>query len=115
MENIQEYAEQLKKELEEAKAAAAAAVTAQKKAEEEAAAAQEALRKSGAPVIIKGSYKGYSFVQGHARVRDKNGVLCDTQMLIDAANDKKSDNYAAACEVLDHLIKIEYAYFTKAK
>lgn len=103
-----EYVENLKKELESAKQTAAEATTKAEKAE-------AAMKASGAKAPVTGSYKGYSFDANHRAVRDKNGQKCDSQALLDAANDKNNPNHAAAVEVLDWLIKIEYAYFTKAK
>jgi hypothetical protein len=76
------------------------------------AAAQEALKKGG-PAPIPGTYKGHAFVPGHKRVRDADGNMCDTAMLLQAANDPASEGHATACAVLDHLIQIQYAYFTK--
>jgi hypothetical protein len=76
-------------------------------------AAQAALQKSGAPAPILGSYKGYRFEDGHRRVRDAKGNLCDTGMLLEAANDSAHPNHAVACAVLNRLIQIKYAYFTK--
>lgn len=81
------------------------------KAERDAALA--ALKKSGAPAPIAGSYKGYRFADGHRRVRDAKGNLCDTAMLLEAAGDTAHPNHVTACAVLDRLIKINYAYFTK--
>jgi hypothetical protein len=76
------------------------------------AAAQEALKKGG-PAPIPGTYKGHAFVPGHKRVRDADGKMCDTVMLLQAANAPASEGHATACAVLDHLIRINYAYFTK--
>lgn len=83
--------------------------------EAERDAAVAALKKSGAPAPISGEYKGYRFADGHARVRDEKGALCDTSMLLEAANDPNHANHAKAVAVLDRLIKIQYAYFTKAE
>ena len=70
------------------------------------AEAQAAMSKSGVPAPLNGSYKGFTFVAGHRRVRDRNGEICDTQMLLDGA--AKGD--PAACERLDWLIQIKYGY-----
>jgi len=72
-----------------------------------------ALKKSGGPVPITGSYKGYRFADGHQRVRDAKGALCDTALLLESANNPAHPNHATACAVLDRLIQINYAYFTK--
>jgi len=107
------YADKLKKELEEAKTATAAAIAEAERARAAAAEAEAALKNAGGPAIIKGTYKGYAFVQGHARIRNAEGAYCDTQMLMDAANDKEHADHAAAVGELDRLIKINYAYFVK--
>lgn len=83
------------------------------KAKAELTAYRNALIKSGAPEPISGSYKGHTFAAGHRRVRDAKGAMCDTQMLLDAAADPTHENHAAACALLDRLIGLKYAYFTK--
>ena len=62
---------------------------------------------------IKGSYKGHTFADGHKLVRNNKGELCDTTKLLASAADKKADGHADAVAVLDWLIEIKYAYFTK--
>jgi small-conductance mechanosensitive channel len=76
-------------------------------------AAAEAALKKGGPAPIKGEYKGFRFQPGHKRVRDEQGNLCDTEQLLAAAADTEHEGHDAAVSVLDRLIKIEYAYFTK--
>ncbi len=76
------------------------------KAKQELAAANAALKQSGAPAPLTGSYKGFSFQAGHRRVRNQQGELCDTQKLLDAA----AAGDATAIEILDWLIKIKYGY-----
>jgi hypothetical protein len=74
---------------------------------------EESINKGTAAKTIKGKFKGYSFEPGHARVRNRSGELCDTQLLMDAANDKDSPAHADAVETLTWLIDIKYAYFSK--
>lgn len=62
-------------------------------------------------VPIAGSYKGYRFDDGHRRVRDKDGMMCDTVKLLAAAKEK--DPVATA--TLDWLIELKYAHFTQKK
>lgn len=107
------YVETLQAELQAAKNEAAAALAAKEAAEKNAADAEAALKKAGGPVAIKGTYKGYGFPAGQTRVRNQNGELCDSQLLLDAAKDKAAPGHAAAVETLEWLIKIQYAYFTK--
>lgn len=58
---------------------------------------------------IEGSYKGYGFIDGHKNIRDREGRLCDTTMLLKAA----TEGDAQAVDTLDWLIRIEYAYLQK--
>jgi len=108
-----DYTKQLQAELAAAKQEAADALVAKEQAEKEAADALAALKTSGGPVPIKGKYKGYGFPAGHTRIRNKQGIVCDTQSVLDAANNKESADHAAAVEILDHLIKIGYGYLVK--
>lgn len=101
----------------EAKAEAEAELSAVK-AENEALAKQkqkleESIKSGTAVATIKGKFKGYSFEPGHARVRNRSGELCDTQLLMDAANDKNSPANADAVQTLTWLIDIQYAYLVK--
>lgn len=61
-------------------------------------------------VPIKGEYKGHRFQDGHRKIRNQSGELCDTQMVMDAA--AKGDK--TACEILDWLIDLGYAYLIPA-
>lgn len=90
------------------------------KAEEEKAtviaekAALEAKMQSGDTRLpIPGAYKGYRFDDGHRRVRDRSGNLCDSAELLAAASGKTPD--AKAVETLEWLIEINYAHFKKGK
>ncbi len=74
---------------------------------------EESINKGTATKTIKGKFKGYSFEPGHSRVRNQSGELCDTQMLMDAANDKAAPAHADAVKTLTWLIDIEYAYLVK--
>ena len=80
-------------------------------AEKNALAAKMATGDTRLP--IAGSYKGYRFDDGHLRIRDKQGLLCGTAELLAAATAKTPDPLAV--EVLDWLIEIQYAHFTKKK
>lgn len=62
---------------------------------------------------IQGKYKQHQFADGHRRVRNKSGELCDTEKLLAAAADKESPDQAQAVETLDWLIEIGYEYFKK--
>lgn len=73
-------------------------------------AANAALLRSGAPGPIAGEYKGYRFADGHRRVRDQKGAICDTEKLLAAA----AQDDETAVGILEWLIKIKYSYFTKA-
>lgn len=106
-----DYTEQLKAELQALKAAASQAIAEKEAAQKEAAEAAAALKATGGPVPIKGSYMGYGFPAGHRRIRDKEGKLCDTQMVLDAAN--AGDE--TACAILDHLINLKYGYLVAVK
>lgn len=110
-ENTDAYAKQLAEELAAAKQQAADAIAAKEAAEKATAEAEAALKASGGPVPIKGAYKGYTFPAGHARIRNQEGALCDTQAVLDAAN--AGDE--TACAILDHLIKIKYGYLVAVK
>lgn len=70
---------------------------------------------SGAPVVIEGEYKGYRFADGHKAVRNESGELCDTAALLAAAKNKNADGHEVAVALLDRLIEMNYAYFTKKK
>lgn len=96
MENTEKQAQDIASELAETK--------------RQLAAAQAAMSKSGVPAPLNGSYKGFTFVPGHRRVRDRNGEICDTQMLLDGA----AQGDPAACERLDWLIQIQYGYLVPA-
>lgn len=111
MENL--TIEQLQKQLEEAKRQAY-------EAQQEAAAAAaerdelaEQIKSGKGKVAIKGEYKGHRFADGHLRVRDQRGAICDTEKLLAAANDKNSDGHAEAVAILDWLIQTKYGYFKK--
>lgn len=93
--------ETLRAELEKARAEKAEAETARRELE-------TALQTGVTP--IRGSYKGYRFTDGHKNVRNRQGELCDTEMLLTQAN----DGDATACAVLDWLISIQYGYLVKA-
>lgn len=58
---------------------------------------------------VAGSYKGYKFHDGHKQFRDQDGVVRLSEDVLKAA--KEGDKEATA--LLDRLIEIEYAYFTK--
>lgn len=60
---------------------------------------------------ITGTYKGYAFDDGHRKIRNQIGEICDTQMVMDAAN--KGDK--EAIEILDWLIDLGYAHLKLAK
>lgn len=79
------------------------------KAESDAALAKAnaLLVKAGGPVAIRGEYRGHAFTDGHRRVRNRQGVMGDTQKIIDSAN----AGDAEACALLDWLIEIDYSYF----
>ncbi len=101
------YAEELKKELDQAKADAAEARHKLAVAEAQLAEA----RASAQPNQVSGTYKGYQFVTGQTRVRDAEGRLCDAQKVMDAAN----AGDAEACAILDRLIDMGYALLVKAE
>jgi len=103
-------ADELKQQLAEAKAQVEAERVAREKAEMAAAAAEQKLAASGAPVTIKGVYNGFRFQDGHRRIRDRGGKLCETQQVMDAALDPKSEKHAEAKEILDWYIATKYAY-----
>ena len=105
--------EEIKAELEQAKLDLENERKAHAEALEAKAALEAKVLDGTAAKAIKGSYKGHSFADGHKRVRNNKGELCDTTKLLAAAADKKSDGYADAVAVLDWLIEIKYAYFTK--
>lgn len=107
--NAADYTKQLEQELAAAKQAASDALTQKEAAEKAAKQAEEALKKSGGPVPIRGKYKGYRFPDGHTRIRDAEGNLLDTQAVLDAAN----AGAETAKAVLDRLIALKYAYLTK--
>lgn len=106
----EDYMKQMQAELAEAKAAAAAALEAKAAAEKQAAEAEAALKKSGAPLPVKGAYKGYEFLPGRTRIRDEEGHVLDAQAVLDAANG--GDTAAAA--ILDRLIRIGYSGLVKS-
>lgn len=106
---------ELNKQLEEAKAQVESERRAREKAEQEAAAAEAKAQKAGSPVVIKGVYKGFRFIDGHRRIRDRKGALCDTQQVVDAALDPKSEKHADAVDILDWHIATKYAYLVPAK
>jgi hypothetical protein len=107
----QEYVDRLKAELEAAKNATAEATAAQEAAKKEAAELKASAKAQGLKPAVTGSYKGHRFQVNHRRVRGVTGILYDTQTLLDKAKEKDAE----AIAVLDWLIKIEYAYFTKEK
>ncbi len=106
---------ELQKQLEDAKAQLEAERRGREKAEQEAAAAEAKAQKAGSPVVIKGVYKGFRFQDGHRRIRDRKGALCDTQQVVDAALDPKSEKHAEAAAILDWHIATQYAYLVPAK
>lgn len=107
-------AEEIKAELEAAKAELNLERQARADAEKAKAELEAKVASGTASKAIKGTYKGYSFADGHRRVRNRNGELCDTAKLLEAASDKKSDGHADAVAVLDWLIETKYGYFVKA-
>lgn len=102
-----------KKEAADAQAALAQAAKEAKDAQNELATLNKQIQAGTATAKVPGKYKGYSFEDGHLRVRNAQGEICDSAALLKAAADQKDANHAAACEVLDYLIEIKYAYFTK--
>lgn len=72
---------------------------------------EQKLQSGDTRVPIAGSYKGYRFDDGHRRVRDQEGLMCDTAMLLSAAKEKD----AKAIATLDWLIELKYAHFTQKK
>ncbi len=105
--------EDIKAQLEAAKAEANAERKAREVAEAKLTELEEQVRSGSPTIAIKGSFKGYKFDDNHRRVRNSRGELCDTEKLLAAASDKKSDAHAEAVETLDWLISIKYAHFTK--
>lgn len=106
-------AEEIKAELEAAKAELNAEREARANAEKRAEELSAKIQDGTTSTEIKGSYKGYKFADGHKRVRNSKGELCDTTKLLAAAADKKSEGHADAVAVLDWLIEINYGYFVK--
>ena len=109
MENIEDIKAELKAAKEEADAfrqAAQAAETAKAKLEASIAA-------GSAAAVVKGTYKGHKFADGHNKVRDINGAICDAEKLLAAAAAKDDPGHQDAVAVLDWLIEIKYAYFVK--
>lgn len=105
--------EQLKAQLEEAKLEAYEAQKAAAAANSERDALLEKIKSGDLRTPISGSYKGYKFDDGHRRVRDQKGKLCDTEKLLASAADKKSEGHNDAVEILEWLIRINYAHFNK--
>lgn len=105
--------EQLQAQLDAVNAQLAAAQKAAEAAKAEAAEAKAKLGASNAPVKINGTYKGYSFVDGHRRIRDRKGALCDTQEVLNAANNAADPNHATAVAILDWYISTGYGYLVK--
>lgn len=105
--------EAAKQEAYEAQKAAQAAADDLDSVKQYALSLAEKMKSGDTSIPISGSYKGYKFADGHRRVRNKNGELCDTEKLLAAAADKNAEGHAEAIEILDWLIKIQYGYFTK--
>jgi len=105
--------EDIKKELEAAKAEANAERQAREAAESKTAELENQIKSGNTKLPIKGSFKGYTFDDGHNRVRNYRGELCDTEKLLAAAADKGSDAHDEAVKMLEWLIKVQYAHFTK--
>jgi hypothetical protein len=63
-----------------------------------------------APHFVRGSYNGYTFAPGHVNVRDRQGLLCDTALVLDSAS--KGDQ--TAIDLMEWLIEIEYGYLILA-
>lgn len=97
----------LQKQLADAKAEAAAAKEAVAAAEAAAAKIKAAAETGALP--IEGEYNGYGFVDGHKNVRDREGNLCDTTLLLQ----KAAAGDAMACGIMDWLISIQYGYLRK--
>ncbi len=105
--------EEIMAELQQAKAELAAERVNRESAEKKAKELEAAISEGAVSTAIKGSYKGYKFADGHKRVRNQRGEFCDTAMLLAAAADKANPAHADAVALLDWLIEIKYAYFSK--
>lgn len=109
---------QLLAQLEEAKQqeadsqkALAALSNAKAKAEDDLQQLTEQIAAGTAVVKVPGSYRGYGFQDGHLRVRDKTGAIGDTTKILAAA----ASGDAQAQEIMDWLIKINYAYLKQVE
>jgi len=105
--------EEIKAELEAAKAEANAERLAREAAEAKTTALETQIKSGNTKLPIKGSFKGYKFDDGHGRVRNDRGELCDTEKLLAAAADNKSTDHEEAVKTLEWFIKVQYAHFTK--
>lgn len=98
---------ELQKQLAAAQAEAVAAKEAAAAAEAAAAKIKAAAETGALP--IEGEYKGYGFQDGHKNVRDREGKLCDTTLLLQQA----AAGDATATAIMDWLIWIDYGYLRK--
>ena len=91
--------------------ALAALSNAKSKAEDDLQQLTEQIAAGTAVVKVPGSYRGYGFQDGHLRVRDKTGAIGDTTKILAAA----ASGDAQAQEIMDWLIKINYAYLKQVE
>jgi hypothetical protein len=109
-----ELSEQLKAakaEAAESQKAHAEMANAKAKVEDDLQQLTEQIAAGTAVVKVPGSYRGYGFQDGHLRVRDKTGAIGDTAKILAAAN----VGDAQAQEIMDWLIKINYAYLKQVE